>query len=109
MSYYPDTATFTLMANGGIDPNTGYPIEGTAETISLTGRYDASVKSFIKRANDSDSFVPAFVFYMPLEQSNIPEGVELVVNDTSSGRTYKGEVKMFNKGKFNAFALCSNV
>ncbi len=108
MSHYPDTATFTTVTGGGIDPETGYPLPGTATSVTLTGRYDASVKDFLNRANDAQSFVPVFVFYMPLGQPNVNVGTVLSVQDSSSGLTFTGTVQMFNKGKFNAYALCSN-
>lgn len=109
MSYYPDTATFVLVTEGGIDDDTGYPLPSTTETINLTGRYDERINDQLKRVADAQSFAPLFVFYMPLGQPNIPIGAELKVIDASSGIEFKGVVKMFNKGKFNAYALCSNI
>ncbi len=108
MSHYPDTATFTTLTGGGIDPDTGYPLPGTATSVTLTGRYDVSVKDFLQRVNDAQSFTPVFVFYMPLDQPNVPVNTVLSVQDSSSGLTFTGTVQMFNKGKFNAYALCSN-
>ena len=108
MSYYPDTATFTTLTGGGVDPETGYPIEPTSNAVTLTGRYDANIKDFLNRVNDAQSFVPVFVFYMPLGQPNVNVGTVLSVQDASSGLTFTGTVQMFNKGKFNAYALCSN-
>lgn len=108
MSDYLDTATFTTLTGGGVDHNTGYSLPGTETSVTLTGRYDANIKDFLQRVNDAQSFTPVFVFYMPLDQPNVPVNTVLSVNDSSSGLTFTGKVQMFNKGKFNAYALCSN-
>lgn len=106
---YPDTASVTIVGEEGIDPDTGYPIPPITETVSFKGRYDAKISDQLKQVTDAKSFIPVFVFYMPLGQQNIPIGSELKVQDSSSGIEFKGIVQMFNKGMFNAFALCSNV
>lgn len=108
MSYYPDTATFTTLTGGGIDPETGYPVEPTKNMVTLTGRMETGINDELIKVADAQSFAPSFVFYMPLGQPNVPVNTILSVQDSSSGLTFTGTVQMFNKGKFNAYALCSN-
>lgn len=108
MKNYVDTATYEVLSGGGYDPETGEDGSGVPETITLKGRYDANIGNSVSRSADALSFKPAFVFYMPLGQPNIPIETILSVLDVSSGITFSGKVKMFNKGIFNAYVVCSN-
>jgi len=102
--YYPDTATYNKDSGGGyVD---GVFVPPTTQQVTLVGRYDTNVQRFRQITTGGDVTIPTFVFYMPKGQGSIPLGVELTVNDASSGMTYKGKVQQFNEGDFNAYVLC---
>ena len=106
--YYPDTATFIHLSGGGIDQATGYPIAPTEKTVSLKGRYEVSNTDALVNVVTGESFTPSFYFYMPKGQPNVDVGSNLKVYDESSETYYTGKVQQFNKGKFNAYCVCSN-
>ena len=114
MSYYPDTATFTTLTGGGIDPETGYPVEPTENMVTLTGRMETGINDELIKVADAQSFAPSFVFYMPHSMPNVPVGSVITVSDYSSGKQYSGKVQADGSNKArspmlqNKWVLCSN-
>lgn len=106
---YPDTARFTILSGGGYNALTGEDEAGVISHESVIGRYDTSIGNRLIQQSSALSFIPQFVFYMPLGQAEIPLGTMLTVFDSSSNKEYSGIVRMYNKGSFNAYAVCGNV